>query len=45
VVLGEPAAGKSVVALLLTLGLLPDEPVPVLLTVSSWNPHQEDLRA
>lgn len=45
VILGEPAAGKSVLALLLTLGLLPDEPVPVLLTVSSWDPHQEDLHS
>jgi hypothetical protein len=43
VVLGEPAAGKSVMALLLTLGLLPTAPVPVLLAVSSWNPHKEDL--
>jgi hypothetical protein len=43
VILGEPAAGKSVMALLLTLGLLPREPVPVLLAVSSWNPHQADL--
>lgn len=43
VILGEPAAGKSVTALLLTLDLLPDEPVPVLLTVSSWNPRKEDL--
>jgi len=43
VVLGEPTAGKSVVALLLTLDLLPGEPVPVLLSVSSWNPHHEDL--
>jgi hypothetical protein len=43
VILGAPAAGKSVLALLLTLGLLPDEPVPVLLAVSSWNPHREDL--
>lgn len=43
VILGEPAAGKSVTALLLTLDLPPDEPVPVLLTVSSWNPHKEDL--
>jgi hypothetical protein len=45
VILGAPAAGKSVLALLLTLGLLPDEPVPVLLTVSSWNPFQEDLHS
>jgi hypothetical protein len=44
VVLGEePTSGKSVLALLLTLGLLPGEPVPVLLSVSSWNPRHEDL--
>jgi hypothetical protein len=45
VILGAPAAGKSVLALLLTLGLLPDEPVPVLLAISSWNPHREDLHS
>ncbi|WP_325519194.1 BTAD domain-containing putative transcriptional regulator [Lentzea sp.] len=49
VVLGEPGAGKSVLTILLTLGLLadraPDEPVPVLLTLASWNPHHEHLDA
>ncbi|WP_243866635.1 AfsR/SARP family transcriptional regulator [Actinophytocola oryzae] len=47
VVLGEPGAGKSVLAMLLTLGLLADrrdgEPVPVLLPMASWNPHHEHL--
>ncbi|MEV8607586.1 BTAD domain-containing putative transcriptional regulator [Amycolatopsis sp. NPDC051373] len=47
VVLGEPGAGKSVLAILLTLGLLtdppPGEPVPVLLPLASWNPHREHL--
>jgi DNA-binding SARP family transcriptional activator len=47
VVLGEPGAGKTVMAMLLTLGLLtdpePDEPVPVLLSLSSWRPDQEHL--
>ncbi|MEV7509150.1 hypothetical protein AB0O57_14490 [Streptomyces sp. NPDC091201] len=49
VVLGEPGAGKSVVALMLTLGLLADGrrpaggPVPVLLPVSSWDPVVEPL--
>ncbi len=47
VVLGEPGAGKTVLAMLFTLGLLdtraPDEPVPVLLPISSWNPHAEHL--
>lgn len=45
VILGEPGAGKSVLAMLFALGLPPDEPVPVLLAVSSWNPLQEDLHA
>jgi DNA-binding SARP family transcriptional activator len=49
VVLGEPGAGKSVLAILLTLGLLadrrPGEPVPVLLPLASWNPHTEHLHA
>jgi DNA-binding SARP family transcriptional activator len=47
VVLGEPGAGKSVLAILLTLGLLAGrqagEPVPVLLPLASWNPHREHL--
>lgn len=44
VILGEPASGKSVLALLLAAGGLPsDEPVPVLLTVSTWNPREESL--
>ncbi|QUQ63923.1 BTAD domain-containing putative transcriptional regulator [Kutzneria sp. CA-103260] len=47
VVLGEPGAGKSVLAILLTLGLLadrpPGEPVPVLLPLASWNPRREHL--
>lgn len=45
VVLGEPGSGKSVLAVLLTLGLLadrePDEPVPVLLAASSWDPVRD----
>jgi len=47
VVLGAPGAGKTVLALLFTLGLLegllPGEPVPVLLTASSWDPRTEHL--
>lgn len=43
VVLGEPGAGKTVLAMLLVLGLLDDprdgEPVPVLLPLSSWDPR------
>ncbi|MEV0039792.1 NACHT domain-containing protein [Streptomyces sp. NPDC050804] len=47
VVLGEPGAGKTVLALMLTLGLLADRaprtPVPVLLSVSAWDPVSESL--
>ncbi|MET0417712.1 MAG: hypothetical protein ABW022_17000, partial [Actinoplanes sp.] len=52
--LGQPGAGKSVLALLLQVGLLraraaeknADEPVPVpvLVSMSSWDPRAEDLR-
>jgi NACHT domain len=49
VVLGEPGAGKTVLATLLTLDLLarrqPDDAVPVLLSVSSWSPTTEHLHA
>lgn len=45
VVLGEAGAGKSVLAMLLTLGLIetrrPDDLVPVLLPIDSWNPAVE----
>lgn len=47
VVLGEPGAGKTVAAIMLTLGLLgdpqPDDPVPVLLTMAGWNPLREHV--
>src|SRR5918999_1745744 len=50
VVLGGPGAGKSVMATLLTLGLVtgwqssqPDEPVAVLLALASWDPDGEDV--
>lgn len=47
VVLGEPGAGKTVLATMLTLGLLvarePRGPVPVLLSVSTWDPMTEPL--
>ncbi len=47
VVLGEPGSGKSVLAILLTLGLLkaraPGGPLPVLLPASSWDPVRESL--
>ncbi|QUQ72031.1 hypothetical protein [Kutzneria sp. CA-103260] len=44
VILGEPGAGKTVLALLFVLALLDNpvagEPVPVLLSASSWNPDE-----
>ncbi|MFI6280878.1 NACHT domain-containing protein [Streptomyces sp. NPDC050988] len=47
VVIGEPGAGKTVLATLLTLGLLgarqPGGRVPVLLPVSTWDPVREPL--
>ncbi|MGW1216603.1 hypothetical protein ACWD5F_43920 [Streptomyces sp. NPDC002499] len=47
VAIGEPGAGKTVLALLLTLGLLASRDagtrVPVLLPVSSWDPLREPL--
>ncbi|MFC5103266.1 BTAD domain-containing putative transcriptional regulator [Kibdelosporangium philippinense] len=49
VVLGEPGAGKTVLALLLTLALLErtraGDPVPVLLTASSWDPRTEHVHS
>jgi hypothetical protein len=49
VILGEAGAGKSVLAILLTLGLLEaretGRPVPVLLPIASWNPSQEKFGA
>jgi hypothetical protein len=47
VVIGEPGAGKSTLAMLLTLGLLRrpghGEPVPMLAPLGSWNPTAENL--
>jgi len=47
VILGSPGAGKSALALLFTLRMLVSNdlasPVPVLLSLSSWNPRREDL--
>jgi hypothetical protein len=47
VVLGEPGAGKTVLAMLLTLALLgrrhPGHPVPVLVGLASWDPTAEHL--
>ncbi|MER6912570.1 NACHT domain-containing protein [Streptomyces sp. NPDC000594] len=45
VVLGEPGAGKTVLLLQLTLDLIavraPDDPVPVIVELASWNPEQQ----
>ncbi|MDX3640961.1 hypothetical protein [Streptomyces sp. MB09-02B] len=47
VAVGEPGSGKTVLAILLTLGLLQrrsaGQPVPVLLAASSWDPISEPL--
>lgn len=47
VVLGEPGSGKSVLALMLTLELLRARaaggPVPVLLSLASWDPRRDHL--
>lgn len=47
VVVGEPGSGKTVLTILLTLGLLQKrgdgEPMPVLLAASSWDPVRESL--
>jgi len=47
VVIGAPGAGKSTLAILLTLGLLarrqPTDAVPVLLTMTGWDPAREHL--
>ncbi len=50
VLLGAPGAGETVPAILLTLGLLEHRrehggPVPVLLSVSSWDPRTEHLHS
>jgi hypothetical protein len=49
VVLGAPGAGKTALAMLLTVGIAgrrqADEPVPVLLGIASWNPTVETVAA
>jgi hypothetical protein len=48
VVLGEPGAGKTMLLVRLVLDLLarrePGEPVPMLVSLGSWNPISKDLR-
>ncbi len=47
VLLGDPGAGKTALAILLVQELLrepePEEPVPVLLDAAAWNPRKEPL--
>jgi hypothetical protein len=49
VILGHPGSGKTVLALLLTLGLLKDrsnqnhDPIPALFSISSWDPSTQHL--
>lgn len=49
VVLGEPGAGKTILIVRLVLGLLAEGrrasggPVPVLVTLASWNPREQTL--
>jgi NACHT domain len=49
VVLGEPGSGKTMLMVRLVLDLLArrksDEPVPVLVPITSWDPRQLDLLA
>jgi hypothetical protein len=48
VVLGEPGAGKTMLMVRLVLDLLarrkPSEPVPILFSIASWKPADQDLR-
>ena len=48
VVLGEPGAGKTMLMVRLVRGLLDRRtasgPVPILVSVASWNPASQDLR-
>lgn len=48
VILGRPGAGKTILLVQLVLGLLADrasgDPVPVLLSLASWNPAEQELR-
>ncbi|MFD6969086.1 NACHT domain-containing protein [Streptomyces sp. NPDC059949] len=48
VVLGVPGSGKTVLAVRFTLDVLrrrqPGDPVPVILSLSSWRPDRESLR-
>jgi NACHT domain len=47
VVLGEPGSGKTMLMIRLALDLLSGrtegDPVPVLASLASWNPHEQDL--
>lgn len=47
IVLGEGGSGKTTLAILLVLALLKDaaidEPVPVIMSIASWDPHEEHV--
>jgi hypothetical protein len=47
VVLGEPGSGKTILMIRLVLDLLKDrstgDPVPVLVSLASWNPREQEL--
>src|ERR1022692_489575 len=47
VVLGEPGSGKTMLMIRLVLDLLKDrsegDPVPVLVSLASWNPREQEL--
>ena len=49
VVLGEPGTGKTILMIRLVLDLLnrrvSGDPVPILVSVASWNPEVQDLRS
>jgi len=49
VVLGEPGAGKTMLMVRLVLDLLtrrvPGGPVPILASVASWNPSEQEIRS
>ena len=49
VLIGPPGAGKTSAALIMTLDMLhtakSGDPIPVLLTMTTWNPHEQPLES